>query len=408
MRQILFVDDEQMVLDGLKRMLRPMRDVWDVEFANSGAVALEMLACQDFDVVVSDMRMPGMDGAQLLTAVQQLHPSVIRVILSGYSEREMTMKTVGIAQQYLSKPCDPEALQETITKAFALRDLLSSPSLQKLVSSLGSLPALPSLYQQLVNELQNPNASLKHIGEIISKDIGMTAKILQMVNSAFFGLRRSISNPSDAAMLLGLDTIMSLVLSLQVFSSFSDPKFPEFSTERLWEHSTEVGMAAKSFAKAMQKDSAKLADEAMTAGLLHDVGKLILMASRTDDYRKVINMTRHDNIALTEAEIFIFGATHSEVGAYLLGVWGLPDSIVEAVAFHHNPQRSPTHSFSTLTTVYAANLLQKKGTDETIGRIVREKEEATKYLSQMNLLEKTIEWGDTYLALHKEQTANFN
>lgn len=402
MRYILFVDDEQMVLEGLRRMLRPMRDVWEMEFASGGAAALEMLACQEFDVVVSDMRMPGIDGAQLLTTIQQLYPNVIRVILSGYTEREVIMKTVGIAQQYLAKPCDAETLKETVAKACALRDLLSSPSLQKLVSGLGSLPSLPSLYTQLVEELQNPEASLKHIGEIIAKDIGMTAKILQMVNSAFFGLRRSLSNPTEAAMLLGLDTIMSLVLSVQVFSSFNNIEQTEFSTDFLWAHSTEVGMAAKTFAKAMQKDSAKLAEDSMTAGLLHDAGKIVLMSSRAEDYKKAINMTKKENIPLIEAERYIFGSTHSEVGAYLLGIWGLPDTIVEAVAFHHNPQESPTHSFSALTAVYIANLLRKHKQSETIEQLIKENESAANYLSQMNLLDKSIEWSEVYLQMHKE------
>lgn len=402
MRQILFVDDEQMVLDGLRRMLRPMRDIWDVEFALGGATALEMLACQDFDVVVSDMRMPGMDGVQLLTAVQKLYPNIIRIVLSGFSEKDMTMKVVGIAQQYLSKPCDAETLRDTITKAFALKDLLSSPSLQKLVSSLDSLPSLPSLYTQLVEELQNPNASLRQIGDIVSKDIGMTAKILQIVNSAFFGLRRSISNPTEAAMLLGLDTIMSLVLSIQAFSSFKSMEFSEFSTEQLWSHSTEVGMAAKSFAKAMQKDSAKLADEAMTAGLLHDAGKIVLTSSRSEDYKKVINMVKQENISLTDAERFIFGATHSEVGAYLLGIWGLPDTIVEAVAFHHHPQESPSVNFNALTAVYVPNLLQHYKRDGTVEEFIRGNEGTASYLSQMNILDKAIEWSEVYMQLQKE------
>lgn len=404
MRQILFVDDEPMILDGLRRMLRPMRDTWETEFANSGAMALEMLACQEFDVIVSDMRMPGMDGAQLLSAVQQLYPNIIRVILSGHTEKEMILKTVGIAQQYLSKPCDADTLKETIAKAFALRDLLSSPSLQKLVSSLGSLPSLPSLYMQLVKELQNPNVSLNHVGEIISKDIGMTAKILQMVNSAFFGLRRNVSNPTEAAMLLGLDTIMSLVLSIQVFSSFDEVHCPEFSTQHLWTHSTEVGTAAKSFVKVSQKNSSKLADDTMTAGLLHDTGKIVLISSRADDYKKVVKLTKTENISLIEAERFVFGATHAEIGAYLLGLWGLPDSVVEAVAFHHEPLASPSSSFSPLTAVYLANLLQKYRHQVSIDHFIRDNEEASVYFSQINMLDKAIEMGEVYLRMSKEQS----
>jgi CheY-like chemotaxis protein len=207
MRRILFVDDEPKVLAWLERMLRSMRHEWEMEFAKSGPEALEALAARPFDVVVSDMRMPGMNGTQLLAEVMQRHPQVVRIILSGNADHETGMKSVGPAHQFLTKPCDVEVVKTTVGRACALRDLLADERLRLLVSQMQSLPSLPSLYEELVRELQLPNASLKRVGEIISKDVGMTAKILQMVNSAFFGLRREVSSIGRALTLLGLENV---------------------------------------------------------------------------------------------------------------------------------------------------------------------------------------------------------
>ncbi|HLA96697.1 MAG TPA: response regulator, partial [Pyrinomonadaceae bacterium] len=192
MINILFVDDEPNILEGLQRMLRPLRHEWQMSFANSGAEALALFENEHIDVVVSDMKMPGMDGSELLYAIMQKYPHVIRIILSGYSEKEMVIKTVGTAHQYLSKPCDADILKATVMRVSALRDLLTDETLRRLVSQLPSIPSLPLLYTELIDELGKNEPSTRTVGEIVKKDIGMTVKILQIVNSAFFGLRRRL------------------------------------------------------------------------------------------------------------------------------------------------------------------------------------------------------------------------
>lgn len=356
MRRVLFVDDEPKILEGLQRMLRSMRHEWEMEFAQDGPSALETLKSRHFDVVVTDMRMPGMDGPMLLSQVRALHPQIVRIVLSGHSDHELILSSVGPAHQYLSKPCDPELLKQTVSRACALSDLLSNATLTLLVSQMQSLPSLPSIYMQLMKEVEAADPSIKKIGEIICKDPGMTAKILQMVNSAFFGLRRHISNPTDAVSLLGLDTIKSLVLSIQIFSQFSSTRIPGFSLTDLWDHNAAVGDLAKKIAKA-EKQSPRVVDDSFAAGLLHECGKLILAARLPKEYGEMLSLASEECLPAFEAERKVFGATHPEVGAYLLGLWGLPDSIVEAVAFHHSPSQCPVDVFSPLTAVHVADYL---------------------------------------------------
>jgi HD-like signal output (HDOD) protein/CheY-like chemotaxis protein len=359
LRRILFVDDEPNVLEGLQRMLRSMRHEWDMAFAEGGVAALEILDAGPCDVVVSDMRMPGMDGVRLLSEVRERYPQTVRIVLSGHSDHELILKSVGAAHQYLSKPCDADSVKETVVRAFALRDLLTNEKLQLLVSRMRSLPSVPSLYAQLLEELESPDASIERIGEIVSRDPGMTAKILQLVNSAFFGLRRHISSSADATSLLGLDTIKALALSVGVFSRFDRAQVPGFDLDALLSYSTAIGMIAREIARA-EGQTEEAMDAAFTAGLLHQTGKLVLAAQLPGEYNAMLALAREEGLLAVKAERRIFGAAYPEVGAYWLGLWGLPDSIVDAVAFHHRPGQCPVKAFGPLTAVHTAIFLERQ------------------------------------------------
>jgi len=363
-KSILFVDDEPKLLDGLKRMLFPYGDLWEVEFASSGAEALEMLAKSHFDVVIADMRMPGMTGAELLNEVAKLYPQMARMILSGTWERDLRVQAAMVAHQYLSKPCDPEVLKSTLDRAFALREVLVEPALRALIARTVSLPSTPAIYQELMQILQAPDASAQRIGATLARDMGMTAKVLQMVNSAFFGLRRHITNPEDAVMFLGVDTVKALALSVSAFSSSDASPCPRFSIEDLQRHSTAVAALGREIAKSRAESKPAL-DDTFVAGLLHDLGRLMLVAHHAEQYERVLSAVAAGNTTLIEAERDTFGTTHAEVGSYLLWLWGLPDSVVEAVAFHHCPSRSPVKSFGPIAAVHVANVLAEMQSDGT-------------------------------------------
>jgi|SRR5579871_320137 len=356
MKKILFVDDEPNVLDGLRRLLHPMRHEWQVAFATSGAEALEMLAGEPFDVIVSDMRMPGMNGVELLTEVKRRHPHLVRIMLSGHADQEDLLRSVGPTHQFLSKPCDTETLKATVARACALRSLLANERLHKLITRMDMLPSPVFVYTQILEAIQAPDASARKIGEMVARDIGLTAKILQMVNSAFFGIPRRVSDPVQAVCLLGLDVIQSLVLSIHVFSRFDQDKVPPEFVEAIWRHSMTVGKLARRFAATRSTDRHAL-DEAFTAGMLHDVGKLALAANLGGSYRQLLEIAHQQQITAVRVEAAALGATHAEVGAYLMGLWGLPDSIVEALAFHHSPSESPQRLFGPLAVVHVADCL---------------------------------------------------
>jgi len=219
-QRLLFVDDEEMLLSGLRRSLHNMRDVWDMHFVDSAATALEELEKEHYDAIVSDMRMPLMDGAELLDQVKQRYPDMVRMILSGQSSREAVYRSISPAHQFLSKPCDLGELSSRLNQAFAMRDLLANEALKTVISRLRSIPSLPALYDELTVALRSENSSLAQIAQIISKDVGMAAKILQLANSAFLGTSGRVSSLPQALPLIGNETVRTLALSVHVFSQF--------------------------------------------------------------------------------------------------------------------------------------------------------------------------------------------
>ena len=392
--RVLFVDDEPNVLQGLKRMLRGLRGEWEMAFVESAHKALEILDEETFDVLVTDMRMPGMDGAQLLREVTKKYPQIVRIVLSGHSDQELILRSVRPAHQYLSKPCDAEAVKATITRACALRELLGEEALKGVISKTDSLPSLPSLYQEIMAELNSQDASIQKAGEIISKDIGMTAKILQLVNSAFFGLPRHVKSPGQAVALLGLETINALVLSIQVFSQFDNKNISNKFLEQLWGHSMETGTAARALAKSETEDK-MLVDNGFLAGLLHDVGKLVLAASFPEKYARALDSVKETNVPLRSAEAETFGTTHAEVGGYLMGLWGLSDPVVEAIAFHHNPGRCPGRKFTPLTAVHVANALEHEEGPDSLEQNAPEPD--MNYLAELGMEDRLPEWREIHL-----------
>jgi HD-like signal output (HDOD) protein/CheY-like chemotaxis protein len=354
---ILFVDDDPMVLQGLQRMLRSMRENWDMEFVSSGPRALEHMASMLVDVVVSDMMMPGMNGAELLNEVMRRSPQTARIILSGHADKELIMRCVGSTHQYLSKPCDSEVLKATIARACNLQGSLRSNRLRQLVGRMSRLPSIPALYTQLVENLGNPEVSTDRIAALIAQDIGMTAKILKLVNSAFFGLRRQISNAEEAVRYLGIDTLKALVLSLHVFSQFEGQELGGIAIDILWQHSLQTAALAKSIAFLETVDP-KLADESFVAGMLHDAGKLVLADNFPLEYTSVVRRIKAEDWTCPQVEHRVFESDHAAVGAYLLGLWGLPIPIVEAIAWHHHPSMIASGDFNPLTAVHVANAME--------------------------------------------------
>jgi HD-like signal output (HDOD) protein len=335
LRQVLFVDDEPQVLDGLRLRLQPLMNKWQMTFVDSGADALLRFEETPHDVIVSDISMPGMDGAQLLHAISERWPATIRIALSGVSDVEQKMRLLPLAHQYLSKPCRPEQLEEAVARSLQLREELTHPSIQAIVGRIRQLPARPQVFSRLQVSMARPDATAREVARVIASDTALTVKVLQIANSAFFRRARRISNVEQAVQYLGFQTVRNLVMCAEVFSRWPGRmRHAAVDLEDLQMHAQSTAAVAQALTAGMQ-----CSDDTVLAALLHDIGYWVLIQECPRELEQAVELALAAGIPLPQAEYEILGASHAEIGAYLLAIWGLPYAVVEAVAYHHRPTR---------------------------------------------------------------------
>lgn len=389
MKRVLFVDDQPRVLEQLQQMLESQKDQWDMAFAPGGEAALMLLDATPFDVVVSDIAMPGMDGAALMKIVCERYPAIVRIVLSAPQEMEEALRAVPVAHQFLLKPCDPNMLRVAVERATSLSNILSNKLLANLVGSVKDLPVLPRTYLALRQKLAEPEASIVDVVRIVEQDVAISAKILQLVNSAFFGLPREVSSVRTVVGFLGIDTLQNLVLSAGVFTIFDQlARLPGFSCEELQAHSQLTTKIAGQIPA-----SAHVRGVAVVAGLLHDVGKLVLATLAPAHFTRALEGAEAEGRPLYVVETELMGVSHAEVGAYLLGIWGLPSPVVEAVAHHHHPERVPQDSLDAVGIVYISNILAHQVAGRApAGEPLAQMEIDTEYLERLGVSEQFPSW----------------
>lgn len=346
---ILFVDDEERILDGLRRQLRSHRATWEIRYALSGAEALRTLAQRPADVVISDMRMPGMSGGQLLRQVQREYPQTTRIILSGQTDQSDLIRDLTFIHQYLQKPCEASRLCNAIERTCKLSRQLQQSNLRLAANRITALPPSSHQFQALVTELSKDDANIQSVAILVAADPALTAKLMQLVNSAFFGMPRRINGVKDAIILLGLKTLRSIVIASQMFDAVNvsveaslEISIAEQQTrvEAIWRESVAIGEIAAGLAAA---DGAEDADQqaARLAGLLSLIGRAILLTGMPGDYAKIISTPHDGSITLAQREAEQFHASQDDVTAYSMGLWAFSDELVAAAANQSSPSRLP-------------------------------------------------------------------
>jgi HD-like signal output (HDOD) protein len=355
---ILFVDDEPGMLKAFQRLLHAERHRWEMIFVGSLSVATEKLAQHPVDILVSEVRMTGEDSLQLLTQVKRDHPGVTRIVFSSPEDRAVATRLAGIAHQFLAKPFDVLGLRDTLARTCTVRELLARAAIRDALGGVSTLPAVPALYLALQKALRDPRADIKQIARIVERDIGMSAKLLQLVNSAFFSLAgRGRTAPvvkvEQAISLLGVNTVQYLALASAIFVAYdARDDLYGFSLSLLQRHSFLTARIAARLLPDRQRS-----EEAFVSALLHDAGKLLLASRFPEAYRRLTAQATREGLPLTLLESAEFGTSHPEVGAFLFGIWGLPTVIVEAVAFHHDPSAAGRSQFDVSGAVHVADVL---------------------------------------------------
>lgn len=334
MTRLLFVDDDHRLLRALQQSLSRQKD-WELRFASSATEALEVLGSWPCDAVVSDMRMPGVDGSELLKRVRALQPSSLRIVLSGHMDDAAAARSAALAHRFLSKPIETEALIATLRRSIELRDQFQSDPMRRCLGSMAALPSLPATCAAINHALRDDNTPTREVSKIIEADAAMTAKVLQLVNSSFFGLQRKVVNVEQAIRYLGLNAMRSLVVANALFEQLADGDATRLEAEQA---------QALVLARHLRRFplSARQAEIAATAALLHNVGQLALISRQPHEYRANREYAETHGVSIAAAERARLGVTGAEIGAYLLSLWGLPFEVIEAVGVQQAPAEGLT------------------------------------------------------------------
>ncbi|HEY1555371.1 MAG TPA: HDOD domain-containing protein [Kofleriaceae bacterium] len=347
-KRILFVDDEPAILAGLKSLLRKERDRWEMVFASGAEAALAELTKQPFDVVISDMRMPGMDGAALLARIKQESPSTVRVMMTGHAESEAILRALPSTHQLLSKPCFAGTLRAVLERCRGLDAGIGDASILAVVGGLDRLPSPPAMYVALTDIVADGRASPADVAAIIEDDPAVAAKVLQLANTSYFGEGRAICSIERAVSCLGNERIQYMVLATSSFTEVScEPSGIDIDA---------IQRDGRESARAVRRlvTEREAGDIAFAAALLHDVGHIVLGLGMGAAYRRVLARAETTRQPLHVVERELLHLTHADVGACLLDLWGLPRSIVEAVRYHHDPDAAPAETRAIAAAVHAA------------------------------------------------------
>jgi HD-like signal output (HDOD) protein len=386
-KRILIVDADEKAWAELREALG---ETWTVVGVANGNAALEEAKKEAFQVVVVNYQLSDLSGAELLNGFRSAHPKTLRFIAAAESLREKVMTDVLHGHQFLTIPFDRATVKTSIERSLAA-DYGMNNSMRELVGRIRTFPTIPSLYLEVVNALKDPNATTDEIGIIIAEDMAMTTKLIQVLNSAYFGLPRTITDPTEAVGILGFETTKSLIMTVKLLSQYDKVKPVYFSIDNIWKHSTNVARTARVMTLLETGDN-DCSGVAYTAGLMHDLGKVILATNFDEQYHGAHNVARKQQIPLWEVEKDIFGATHGEIGAYLLGLWGMSADVVKVAAMHHEPLRSGDKGFTALTAVHVANALEYEGNPEADGMPAPVLD--VEYLKQLGLESRVDLWRD--------------
>ena len=307
-----------------------------------------LLSKYSVDIIILNLHGSTCAWREWYAQLQRLHPRMARVIVADLSNRSVQPDAVSLAHSFISRRASRRSVIASLARILELQDCLASARLASLMSKLERLPTSKGVYGMLVAETNSPDATALSLSRIVETDIALTARVLQLINSSFFGLGKPVTSVHQALGYLGVSTIRSLAMMMQVHSLFPEAPLDMNRFMDMQKHGLLVGRLAKRL--VTQRETS---ETALTAGILHDIGGLALLLGvpQASHDSRIHASQRHSDIDN------LYGVNHTTIGAHLAYLWGLPDKVSEAIAWHHTPSRSPTQEMDALAAVHIADAL---------------------------------------------------
>lgn len=388
--RVLFVEGNEALRLALPALLHERSSRWEATAVSTAAEALSALASRPHEAIIANVQLPDGNGVELLNKAGQQFPGVARVLRCAPEDKALLRGFVGLPPLRVTKERKAGELETALVCALLVNGWTQDESLKKLLPRMQKLPTMPDLYTQVMAKLASPDSSLDDVGKLIARDPALTARMLQMVNSPAMGLSSPVAGAVEAVLHLGVERVRAMILIANASLQFDADQCKGFSQESLWQHSIATATLAQAITIEETHDAA-LAGQAFSAGILHDVGKLLFAANLTEEYGRTISTASQQKLTAWEAERLAFGASHAELGACLLGTWGLPLGVLRAIAWHHTPGQSDDGAFSILTAVHAANALAHAGQDKSTDTADSLRVDRN-YLKRLGLTEHWTRW----------------
>lgn len=382
-RRLLFVDDEPLIREMYASLAVLLGKGHEIHTARCGQDALRLLTEKPFDVIVSDLAMPEMDGLEFLHEVVRGYPESARIVVSGFADRLKITECLTVGHRFFHKPINIATLANLLRRICQYSHLVSNERVRRMVCGTAALPSPPGTYLRLTEALASPFSDIDQIASIVERDAGISTKLLHIVNSAEFAPSRPIVTPAEAVQVAGVEVIRALVLAVEAFGFYRNNQFIQNAFADLWSHSFSTAIAARKIA-LLESLPVETAEQSFLAGLLHDIGKLVLAANAEPEYKVALDLANKAAVPLDHAEMGIFATTHAHVGAYLLALWGLPDPVITAIELHHSLDLDRIKGFDCAVAVHVAQNLQTNGT--------RKKFLNTALLEQLGLVDRIPLW----------------
>jgi len=384
---LLAVTEPQMLVD----INQALGQGWEAVSAASEADALAQFEKRPFDALLVDFNLGSPDASELLNKALEKHPQTNRFLFAYEADLALVAAKVNGTPHILPKPIEPASLKNRIETG--VRDANSKHNgngSEAASSGPNEAPKIPAVYAEVLKAFESPDVTHEQVGEIIARDAALTSEIFRIANPSYLGIPRNITRPAEAVESLGLETVKGMVMALQFLAEHRRLKPGYLSLDQLWQHSINVGQIARDLALLETKDRT-LASQALLAGLLHDLGKVVLAKNFEDLYGRVHSLARKQPVALCEVEKEMFGASHGEIGGCLVGMWNMPMAIVDATALHHEPALGEHQQMTPLAAVHIANVLERELGSGDQGMMVTPIIH-TPFLNQLGLLERLPVW----------------
>jgi HD-like signal output (HDOD) protein len=342
---VVVISGDAQVLEGLRRSLRVFQNAWATHFVESTTEALAALTLHPVEALISDSKVTGLEVEAFFDVVREKWPTVVRAVLCGADVKPEQAQRLGrVAHQVLKKPLIPGQMFDLVERASLVLATVRSERVKLVLAKLGALPALPATYGRLSELTANSDVSLDEVASVVERDPAITANVLKIINSAYFGLPRRVASVRETVKYLGIQPLKNIVLTVEVFEGMASGKTAK---------SLQMDALARACAMRELLGRTPMAEAAFAAGILAHIGQLLIATRLPVDMQAL--MRDQSGRLQEELERERLGCAHSEIGGALLSLWNMPAALVEAVTLHHTaPEAAATANVATALALVCA------------------------------------------------------